>query len=76
MHLRNSWVCIGVIKYEENPEYEPNAAGTPKCVEHGLPTKLFCHDAADRVAQNQPQLLPCKMKEVVNALLPNLVHVT
>ena len=67
-------MCIGVIKYEKNPEYKPNTAGAPECVEHGLPPKLFCHDAADRVAQNQPKLLSCKLEEHGYTLLPNSLH--
>ena len=65
MHLTNSWMHIRVIKYEKNPEYKPNTASAPKRVEHGLPAKLFCHDAADRIAQNQPKLLSFKMKNLV-----------
>ena len=46
------------VKYEKDPEYEPNAACCSERVEHRLPAELFCHDAAYGVAQNQPELLP------------------
>ena len=73
MHLTNSWMHTGAVKHENNPEYEPNTPSAPECVEHGLPAKFFGHYTADRVAQNQPKLLSCKIKELVNTLMPNSV---
>ena len=51
-HLTNSWMCIGVLKYQEYPQAEPDTASTSKNVKNRFPAKFFSRKTAYGVAQN------------------------